>query len=415
MTRIFGKANTVGYRLRKTLLAGAAGALALGSAACTAQTAETGMQKSAAAPMMATTLDGLPSKADVLAKGQKVADWQRVRLDEFPYVRTFLHDTEDPLGWVQASLFIGMTHWADHTGDDAAAAAVASEISRNNFELGSELRHADYYTIGQSYMWLYEKTKDPAVIAPSQARLDLILADEPTNSLEFIPASRTRWEGTCQERWCWADALFMAPRLWQQMANATGNQAYSVYADKEFWAATDYMYDDELHLFYRDSRYFDAKSPNGKPVFWSRGNGWVFGGLALLLEDMPKDHPNRARYVTLFEEMARAMKPLQRENGYWPASLMDPDAVTTPETSGTAFITFGLAWGLNHGYLSADEFGGTVTNGWNAIADAVAADGKVEWVQQVGKAPEPVLKSDTQLYGVGAVLLAAAEVAELAK
>jgi len=33
----------------------------------------------------------------------------------------------------------------------------------------------------------------------------------------------------------------------------------------------------------------------------------------------------------------------------------------------------------------------------------------LHWVQQVGAGPDPVKENDTQLYGVGAVLLAASE------
>ena len=44
------------------------------------------------------------------------------------------------------------------------------------------------------------------------------------------------------------------------------------------------------------------KEANGKKIFWSRGNGWVLGGLALLLEDMPKDYKHRSFYEELFQD-----------------------------------------------------------------------------------------------------------------
>jgi unsaturated rhamnogalacturonyl hydrolase len=40
----------------------------------------------------------------------------------------------------------------------------------------------------------------------------------------------------------------------------------------------------------------------------------------------------------------------------------------------------------------------------------VQPDGKLGWVQQIGYAPDHVEAGDTQLYGVGAFLLAASEV-----
>ena len=100
---------------------------------------------------------------------------------------------------------------------------------------------------------------------------------------------------------------------------------------------------------------------------------------------------------------------LQKEDGYWPASLMDPDKVKTPEVSGTGFITFGLAWGVNNGILTDQRSKEIVEKGWEGITKAVSDDGRVHWVQHVGKSPDPVKESDSQLYGTGAVLLAASE------
>ena len=107
--------------------------------------------------------------------------------------------------------------------------------------------------------------------------------------------------------------------------------------------------------------------------------------------------------------MAESLVKVQNPNGYWPASLMDADKVKTPETSGTGFITFGLAWGVNNGVLSDQATIDSVKNGWAALASAVDADGMLHWVQQVGKSPDPVQENETQLYGVGAFLLAASE------
>jgi unsaturated rhamnogalacturonyl hydrolase len=51
-----------------------------------------------------------------------------------------------------------------------------------------------------------------------------------------------------------------------------------------------------------------------------------------------------------------------------------------------------------------------VDQGWRALQAAVQSDGKLGWVQRIGAAPDQVSADDTQLYGVGAFLLAASEV-----
>jgi rhamnogalacturonyl hydrolase YesR len=106
--------------------------------------------------------------------------------------------------------------------------------------------------------------------------------------------------------------------------------------------------------------------------------------------------------------MAAKLLTLQGSRGYWPVSLLVPQ--DTPETSGTGFFVYGLAWGINHGLLPAAEYRPALERGWQALTAAVAPDGKLGWVQRVGAAPDQVSQEDTQLYGVGAFLLAASEI-----
>jgi rhamnogalacturonyl hydrolase YesR len=329
-------------------------------------------------------------------------------MDDFDFVRTFREHTAQRTGWVQAAFLIGLSRWAEATGSSDYADALLEAAGRNDWQLGPLDWHADDQAIAQVYLWL-AKTGNDAQLEPVRNTFDTILSSTPDNSLQFVPDESGVSEGTCQRRWCWSDALFMAPRAWAMLSNATGDPKYRDYALKEFRATQDYLYDDEHHLFYRDSRFFEQRTEFGNPVFWSRGNGWVFAGLPLLLESLPSDHPRRDDLLTLYTEMAHAFRSIQHPDGYWASSLLDVDHGPAPETSGTAFITFGLAWGVNRNILSADEFADSVARGWQAIAGAVDEHGKLGWVQQVGNAPDDVKATDTQLYGSGALLLAASE------
>ena len=69
---------------------------------------------------------------------------------------------------------------------------------------------------------------------------------------------------------------------------------------------------------------------------------------------------------------------------------------------------------MNHGLLSRARYGPVIDKGWKALDAAVEPDGRLGWVQRVGVAPDQVGRDDTQLYGVGAFLLAASEVRRLA-
>lgn len=342
--------------------------------------------------------------------GSMATQWQLAHMDNFDYIPIrFRRQTADPKEWMQGAFYIGLTEWAETANDKNATDAIIQHGIDNQYQLGHRPKHGDDHAIGQSYLWLYEQTGNKETYQQIKTSFDLILAEAPSNSLEFGKSTQKGFEGNCQDRWCWADALFMAPRTWIKLANATGDQRYLDYANKEYWATVDYLFSDDYGLFFRDSRYFDKKSDNGEPVFWSRGNGWVFAALPLILNDLPNDFPNRGKYLDLYTKMATSLIKLQNENGYWPASLRDANKVTTPEVSGTAFITYGLAWGVNNGVLSDQASINAVEKGWAAIELAVDQDGRVNWVQQVGKAPDPVEPQHTQLYGVGAVLLAASE------
>lgn len=54
--------------------------------------------------------------------------------------------------------------------------------------------------------------------------------------------------------------------------------------------------------------------------------------------------------------MADAVVKLQRPEGYWSRSMMDEEHAPGYETSGTAFFTYGLLWGVNNGYLKDAKY-----------------------------------------------------------
>ena len=263
------------------------------------------------------------------------------------------------------------------------------------------------------YLWHFFRHGDSAVLEPLKERFDYILANRPTSSLWFPTREERTADNNCQERWCWADALYMAPATWFGLSKATGDPRYANFAHEEYKAVYDYLYDHEHHLFYRDSRYFERRGEYGEKVFWSRGVGWVFAGLARTIDVLPKNHPETAFYLDLFQKMAAKIQSIQTKEGHWPMSLLAGDHAPQPETSGTAFFTYGFAWGMNKGLLPKESYMPTVLNAWQSLESAIHADGMLGWVQPIGAAPEDVQYTDTQLYGAGGFLLAATEMARL--
>jgi rhamnogalacturonyl hydrolase YesR len=354
-----------------------------------------------------------PTRGEVLKLASRVADWQLARLDGGHITTHMKEESRDPRSWQQGAFWVGMTRLAHTSGEARYREAILEQGRRNLWKPGDRVHHADDHVIAQSYLWAATHGAGKDVIAPIRGTFDAILADPPVVHLSFYFA-KDYGEAQCLRRWCWCDAVFMSPPAWLELARQTREKKYRDYAMSEFWAATDFLYDPAEKLYFRDSRFFERRDEQGRKLFWSRGNGWVFAGIANMLDALPRDDPDRPRLEGLFREMAERLKSLQKPDGYWAPSLLGPEN-SPPETSGTGFFVYGLAWGVNRGLLDASAYRPAIYLGWDALARAVNAEGRLGWVQQVSDRPEQVSESDTQFYGVGAFLLAASEVAVLRK
>jgi len=348
--------------------------------------------------------------AAVLAQARRVADWQLAHMEAFDYVGTFHDQTTDPIDWIQATFWAGLADFTDATGDAAYAKAIVDHGEAAHWGFGTRPRHADADAIGHSWIWAAGRVQGSARearLAPIRARFDAVLAAPSDAAMTF---DEGRGERPCQVRWCWSDAIFMAPPVWTELSEITGDPKYRRHSERELNATIEALYDHDDHLFYRDSRFIGKPNAAGHKVFWSRGNGWSYAGLAKVLQSLPADDPARTGYETLFRQMSERLIGLQGAEGYWPVSLLDVGG--PPETSGTAFFVYGLALGVNAGVLDRATYSPAVAKGWAALSRAVQPDGRLGWVQQVGYAPDHVAASDTQLYGSGAFLMAASEVSQ---
>ncbi|WP_157884294.1 glycoside hydrolase family 88/105 protein [Paraglaciecola hydrolytica] len=348
-----------------------------------------------------------------------VADWQLAQFDiRSNQMRTEMRPSGLPSGWMYATLMVGLWHWAESSDSAAFRQATLNLAQLNDYQLGPRATHADDQAIGDVYISLYEKFGNERRIQATQTMLTQQIQTPSQHSLEFTDtdkdthefALRTFVDPNCTVRWCWADAVFMAPPVFAHLAKTTGDPAYLDYMDKEFWQMTDYLFDKNYQLYLRDSRYFERKDEAGLPIFWGRGNGWILAGLARTINYLPDSFANKPQYTELFSSISAALLKYQKTDGSWPSSLLENSDEQHPETSATALIAYGLAWGINHGLLERDKYLAPLTRAWQSIVANVHPDGKVGYVQQVAFAPGSATYDDTQLYGSGALLLAAAEI-----
>jgi len=337
---------------------------------------------------------------------EKVADWQLANLIPPASIKSFREESGRPRSWEQAAFYIGLTELAERSKSPRFREAILKHGRQEQWKPGDRKYHADDHAIGQSYLWASEHGAGPEAIVPLRKTFDEILATPAQGSLSADNGAK------CFDRWCWCDALFMAPPAWIELTRITGDTRYAAFSHQEWQATQDYLYDREEHLFFRDSRFFQQRDDKGRKLFWSRGNGWVVGGIVRVLQPLPKNDPARPRYETLFKEMMAKLRTLQKPDGYWAPSLLAPED-SPPETSGTGFFVYGMAWGIDTGLLDRKTYEPAVLRGWQALQRAVESDGRLGWVQQVGDRPQNVVKEDMQFYGVGAFLLAGSAVYDL--
>ena len=367
---------------RRHLLAGVAGAAIVPAVES---------QAAAAAPSPT-----LPSRADILAVARRVNDqWIAA------------HGNPGDNQWYRAAYFSGNMALQRATGEARYLTYARSWAQQNNYALnnGVATRHADDQIAGQVYYDLNDLEPDPAKLAA---------INESIRRMVYSTSQPTKVDD-----WWWVDALHMAMPVFVRVARQTGDDAYlrKLYALYTNTKKSRVLYDYTNELWWRDGDAKTAKSPSGKPVFWSRGNGWAIAAHAKILALQPDLGTRWPEYKYNIQGLARALAKSQRTDGFWNVNLGDPTHLPGPETSGTAYHAFGLAYGIRTGIIDRATYLPIAARAWNGmVATAVHADGFLGYVQGVGYAPEssqPITTNSTADFGVGGFLLAATELAKL--
>ena len=322
--------------------------------------------------------------------------------------------------WQLAHPKHALTDWTNgafYSGVFAAYQATQSRLlldsllamgERTQWRPDQRYDHADDIVICQTYLNLYRLKKDRRMIQPTL---------EVVEKLRTEPGPEVQRHGIT---WWWCDALFMGPPVLVKLGLIENRPEYLTLSDTLYQQTYRRLFNPQEHLFARDANYLwneageGRKESNGQRVFWSRGNGWVMGGLVQVLQELPPSHPSRPFYVSLFQEMSARLVQLQQPDGLWRASLLDPAAYPGGEASGSGFDCYAMAWGLNQGLLDKATYLPAVQKAWVALNKCVSPEGRVGWVQPIGADPRRDFSAESwEVYGTGAFLLAGSEVIKL--
>ena len=342
-------------------------------------------------------LMALPVKADI---PQPAAVVEAMRRSNDYFHASF---TLGNSGWARGAYQVGNIRAWETLGiqtyhDKAVAWAAANAWKVGPEDLTISDGHADSQTCGQTYISLYQIDPQPVRIASIKSELDALIAN---------PAS--------EDDWSWIDAFFMAGPAFAKLGALENRPACYAQASKMYlyMKNTRGLFDPAHGLWYRDNA---AKIRTGTyiPEFWSRGNGWVIAACARMLEILPAGEPSRAEYAGMLQTMAAALRPLQGTDGFWRSSLKHPEQFTNPETSGTAFFTYAIAYGINEGLLDSATYTPVVMNAWNGLTSiALHPDGKLGYVQAIAASPGASDYESDKDYGYGALMLAGSEILRL--
>ena len=276
---------------------------------------------------------------------------------------------------------------------------------------GIKTRNGDNQCCGQTYIDLYmmDRYKEER-IKDIKACIDNMLATDKVDD------------------WNWIDAMQMAMPVFARLGSIYKDNRYfdrmhEMYLFTKFKHGTNGLYSPVDHLWWRDKDFVPPyKEPNGEDCYWSRGNGWVVTALVRTMEFLPKNSKYRKEYMNTLKEMFEALIPLQRTDGFWNVSLMDPTHFGGKEVTGTALFVYGMAWGINEGVISKKTYLPVVMKAWNAlVTESVHPNGFLGFVQGTGKEPkdsQPVGFDNVpnfEDFGLGCFLLAGSEMYKLTK
>jgi len=344
-----------------------------------------GLAGSTAAPGASPSLQ-LPSQPAILATMSSVNNY---------WIQAHSSAGSITNNWDGAVYMIGDMDAYAATGNSAYLNYAKAWASAYSYGLsrGNSSRNADSQAAGEVYVRLYQ------LLGTSSDLTNI------TANVKAMVNSSTSTD------WTWVDALNMAMPVFAELGQINADPAYAAKMYSEYSHTKSSLYDQSESLWWRDSTFVGTS-------FWSRGNAWAFVAHAKVLETLPTTDSHYLEYLGVFRAMAAKLLTLQQSDGFWYANLTNPSQYPTPETSGTAGFTYGLAWGINAGVLDSATYLPAVTKAWNGmVATAVHANGLLGYVQGVGSQPsssQPVTSTSTADYGVGLFLEAGNQVLQLA-
>jgi rhamnogalacturonyl hydrolase YesR len=161
-----------------------------------------------------------------------------------------------------------------------------------------------------------------------------------------------------------SDAVFMACPILARAGSLTGDRKY-------FDQAVRHLRFIQGKCLRADGLY--RHSPLDESA-WGRGNGFPAIGLAMALEELPADHPDREFVVQSLRNHLAALLPYQDKDGMWHQVIDYPESY--PEFTCTCMISYAALVAIRLGILKKKDWDRPLRKSWKAIDARVGPNGQ---------------------------------------
>lgn len=252
-------------------------------------------------------------------------------------------------------------------------------------------------------------------VEPILQKVAHYLLTEPRNNVGSLNHLGHSFLGHFYPDSIWVDSLVMIGVFATQYGHETGNDALFNFgaSQPEIFAAK--LQDTDSGLFRHAWLIKKEMAYPPSPTFWLRGNGWVLMAIAEILDELPADSPRRAPLVEIFRRVIAGLKVYQQPTGLWD-SVANLPGYSYGETSGTSLIAYAVAHGVHRGWLDQTEMA-MAKRAFTSVTSRLKGASPGLSMPRISGATNPLPRIFYRLtpagtdrpYGVGAYLLAAAE------
>ena len=293
----------------------------------------------------------------------------------------------DDRNWERGTWYTGVMAAYRATGDEKYLQQALDWGRQHQWQVGTEESGANRLFCAMTWVECYLLKKDPAMLKPT---LDWLATAAPNS-----PAGAKVWFGHAPAPFdspLYSDSLFAMP-VFALLHKTTGDPKYLDILDHFFCAVS--RRDDRQGgkpLLPRREFHRQKNSDREKNLLVARQRLGLCRHCRGYWNICPRTIRTASSSPPRCAPCPRPSRRARARDGFWRPNLADPEHVPVPESSGTGFFCYGMAWGIRNGVLDKETYLPVVKKAWTALAGAVSPTGMVQWGQQVGDRPAATRK-----------------------